>query len=83
MGLRRRRARREDGLVRGWRIRRLEERRVLSVTSVDAGADVGPVNEGTQVTLTGVTFEDDDVPGNNPHTSTVDWGDGTVTAGAA
>jgi len=81
LGFRPRRARRDDGLVRGWRVRRLEERRVLSVTSVDAGADVGPVNEGSQVDLTGVTFEDDDVPGNNPHTGTIDWGDGTVTAG--
>ncbi|MDZ4784068.1 MAG: PKD domain-containing protein [Planctomycetia bacterium] len=81
LGLRKRRPVRDDGRVRGWRVRRLEERRVLSVTSVEAGPNQAGVNEGSEVDVN-ATFEDDDVPGNNPHTATIDWGDGsTATAG--
>jgi PKD repeat protein len=81
LGLRKRRPPRDDGRIRGWRVRRLEERRVLSVTSVEAGPNQTGVNEGTEVDVN-ATFQDDDVPGNNPHTATIDWGDGsTPTAG--
>lgn len=70
-------ARREAEFVR-LRVRRMEERRVFAVTAVTAGTitPASPINEGTQVTLSGGTYRDDSAT-NHSHTITVTWGDAT------
>ena len=77
-GLRRRvvprlRPNRDDDLVR-LHVTPLEQRRVLSVTGVDAGV-AQEVDEGSLVIIDG-TYADDVGPSNGPHTATVSWDDG-------
>ena len=59
----------------------LEERRVLAVTAIDAAADIANVNEGQLLSnITVAKFTDADPL--NTQIATIDWGDGTTTAGA-
>jgi PKD repeat protein len=55
----------------------LEQRRVLSVTAVDAGLSQ-VVDEGTLIELQEAFYVDTAGSSNSPHRAVVDWGDGTT-----
>ncbi len=55
----------------------LEQRRVLSVTTVSAGADL-VVDEGSVIELLDAWYQDSAGPKNSPHDATVNWDDGTT-----
>ena len=65
----------DDGFVR-LRLLRLDERRVLTVATVVAGADA-TVNEGSAYTLPASTFTDSG-SSSAPHLAQVNWGDGNT-----
>ena len=58
------------------RVRRMEERRVFSVSAVTAPTDAA-VNEGSLFTLTASTYKDATTV-SGPHTAQVNWGDGSA-----
>jgi hypothetical protein len=68
-------ARRPNDFVQ-LRVRRMEERRVFSVSAVTAPADAA-VNEGAIFTLSASTYKDATTV-SGPHTAQVNWGDGTA-----